>query len=303
MEVSALHRYAPWTLVFIVFFCFSCAPKEILGPPRVEAPPKPAKVALVLGAGSSKGFAHVGVLKVLEINHVPIHLIVGTSVGSVVGSLYAHGYSAFQVQEIALAVEKGDVIDPLYVPTQGFVKGEKLEEFVNKMVKHTPIEKLKISFLAVTTDVQQGQEVTLDKGNTGSAVRASCSIPGVFRPAKIGDKVYVDGGVMSPVPVAAAKRFGADVVIAVDISSEVEKTAPQGTVETILQAITIMYANLSAIQLGQADVVIRPKVGHIGTFDFTKRHEAILAGEKATLAVMPQVTQILGRLRQEGRLE
>ena len=298
-----MQRHALWALILIVFFCFSCAPRDITGPPKVEPPPKPAKVALVLGAGSSKGFAHVGVLKVLEINHVPIHLIVGTSVGSVVGSLYAFGYSAFEVQEIALSVEKGDVIDPLYVPTQGFVKGEKLEEFVNKMVKHTPIEKLKIPFLAVATDVQQGQEVILEKGNTGSAVRASCSIPGVFRPAKIGDRIYVDGGVMSPVPVAAAKRFGADVVIAVDISSEVEKTTPQGTVETLLQAIAIMYANLGAIQLGQADVVIKPKVAHISPFDFTKRHEAILAGEKATLAVMPQVTQILGRLRQEGRLE
>jgi len=298
-----LHRYALRTWILIVFCCFSCAPKEITGPPKVEAPPKPAKIALVLGAGSSKGFAHIGVLKVLEINNVPIHLIVGTSVGSVVGSLYAFGYSAFEVQEIALSVEKGDVIDPVYVPTQGFVKGEKLEEFVNKMVKHTPIEKLKIPFLAVATDVQEGQEVIFGKGNTGSAVRASCSIPGIFRPTKIGDRIYVDGGVMSPVPVAAAKRFGADVVIAVDISSEVEKATPQGTVETILQAITIMYANLGAIQLGQANVVIKPRVGHIGTFDFTKRHEAILAGEKAALAAMPQVTQILGGLRREGRLE
>jgi len=298
-----LHRHALWILIFIVYCCFSCMPKEIAGPPKVEAPPKPAKVALVLGAGSSKGFAHIGVLKVLEINNVPIHLIVGTSVGSVVGSLYAFGYSAFEVQEIALSVEKGDVIDPVYVPTQGFVKGEKLEEFVNKMVKHTSIEKLKIPFLAVATDIQEGQEVIFGKGNTGSAVRASCSIPGIFRPTKIGDRIYVDGGVMSPVPVAAAKRFGADVVIAVDISSEVEKATPQGTVETILQAITIMYANLGAIQLGQANVVIKPRVGHIGTFDFTKRHEAILAGEKAALAAMPQVTQILGGLRREGRLE
>ena len=298
-----MHRHALWILIFIVYCCFSCAPKEIAGPPKVEAPPKPAKIALVLGAGSSKGFAHIGVLKVLEINNVPIHLIVGTSVGSVVGSLYAFGYSAFEVQEIALSVEKGDVIDPVYVPTQGFVKGEKLEEFVNKMVKHTSIEKLKIPLLAVATDIQEGQEVIFGKGNTGSAVRASCSIPGIFRPTKIGDRIYVDGGVMSPVPVAAAKRFGADVVIAVDISSEVEKATPQGTVETILQAITIMYANLGAIQLGQANVVIKPRVGHIGTFDFTKRHEAILAGEKAALAAMPQVTQILGGLRREGRLE
>jgi NTE family protein len=295
-------------LVIIIIFMWmiiSCTLKEVPPvqvPPVVQPSPKPAKIALVLGAGSSKGFAHIGVLKILESNKIPIHMIIGTSVGSVVGSLYAYGYDAFQLQKMSFSIEKGDIVD-LTIPDNGFIKGEKLEEFVNKTLKYTPIEKLKIPFYAVATDIQNGQEVVFGKGNTGTAVRASCSIPGVFRPVKISDRMYVDGGVVSPVAVDAAKRFGADIVIAVDISTEVEHTFPGNTVETILQSLNIMYSKLASVQLSQADVVIKPKVGYIGSADFSKRHEAILEGEKAALEALPHIMKILTQLREEGRLE
>jgi len=271
-------------------------------PPAVQPPPKPAKIALVLGAGSSKGFAHIGVLKILESNKIPIHMIVGTSVGSVVGSLYAYGYNAFQLQKMSFSIEKGDIVD-LTVPDNGFIKGEKLEEFINKTVKNTPMEKLKIPFYAVATEIKDGQEVVFGKGNTGQAVRASCSIPGIFRPVRIADKIYVDGGVVSPVAVDAARRFGADIVIAVDISTGTERTLPENTIETILQSLNVMYSRLASIQLCNADVVIRPKVGYIASSDLSKRHEAILEGEKAALEALPQIMQIVTKLRQEGRLE
>ena len=291
-------------LIIFVFVVASCAPKEITPPTKVEPlpPPKPAKIALVLGAGSSKGFAHIGVLKVLETNKVPIHMIIGTSVGSVVGSLYAYGYNAFQLQKISFSIEKGDVVD-LIIPDNGFIKGEKLEEFINRTLNQTPMEKLKIPFYAVAADVQTGQEVMFGRGNTGQAVRASCSIPGVFRPVKIGDRMYVDGGVVSPVAVNAARRLGADVVIAVDISKEGDRPKPESTIETIFQSLNIMYSKLASIQMNQADVVIRPKVGYISSSDFSKRHEAILEGEKAALEVLPQIRGILAQLQQEGRLE
>jgi len=295
-------------LVILILAITSCTVKEIQQPPPVvqapvQPPPKPARIALVLGAGSSKGFAHIGVLKILESNKIPIHMIVGTSVGSAVGSLYAYGYDAFKLQKLSFSIEKEDIIDPLYIPNNGFIKGEKLEEFINKLVKNTPMEKLKIPFYAVATDLEKGQEMVFGKGNTGTAVRASCSIPGIFRPVKISDKMYADGGVISPVAVEAAKRLGADVVIAVDISSGVERTQPEGTIEIILQAISIMYSKLSSIQLSQADVVIRPKVSHIGSADFSKKHEAILEGEKAAIEALPQIMNIITQLRQEGRLE
>jgi NTE family protein len=292
-------------LIILVLVAVSCVPKEVTPPTKVEAPPsppKPAKVALVLGAGSSKGFAHIGVLKVLETNKVPIHMIIGTSVGSAVGSLYAYGYNGFQLQKISFSIEKGDIVD-LIIPDNGFIKGEKLEEFINKTLNHTPMEKLKIPFYAVAADVQSGQEVVFGRGNTGQAVRASCSIPGVFRPVKIGDRMYVDGGVVSPVAVDVAKRFGADVVIAVDISKEADRTKPESTIETIFQSLNIMYSKLASIQMNRADVVIRPKVGYIGSSDFSKRHEAILEGEKAAVETLPQIMGILAQLRYEGRLE
>ena len=277
---------------------FACMPKEI--PPPLP-PPKPAKVAVVLGAGVSRGFAHVGVLKVLESQKIPIHLIVGTSAGSFVGSLYAYGYDVFQLQTMAMVLLKDDVVD-WTIPDNGFIRGEKLENFINKTVRQTPLERLKIPFRAVATNVQTGEETVFATGNTGRAVRASCSIPGVFQPVRIGDKAYVDGGVVSPVAVEAARRAGADVVIAVDISAGVAGTLPQGILDTILQSIDIMYANIATAQLRNADVVIRPKVSHIGSSDFDKRNEAILEGEKAATLALPQIRQILDRLRQEGRL-
>jgi NTE family protein len=293
-------------LAIFVILSTSCTLKEvppIQPPPVVQPPPKPAKIGLVLGAGSSKGFAHIGVLKILESNKIPIHMIVGTSAGSVVGSLYAYGIDAFSLQKLAILVNQGDIVDPLVIPSNGFIKGEKLEEFINKSVKNTPMEKLKIPFYAVATDLEKGREMIFGKGNTGTAVRASCSIPGIFRPVKISDKTYVDGGVVSPVAVEVAKRLGADVVIAVDVSSGAERTVPEGTIETILQSINIMYSKLGAIQISQADVAIKPKVGHISSADFSKKHEAILEGEKAAIEVLPQIMAILTQLRQEGRLE
>jgi NTE family protein len=273
-------------------------PKEI---PAPLPPPKPAKIAVVLGAGASKGFAHVGVLKVLESQKIPLHLIVGTSAGSVVGSLYACGYDAFQLQKMALALQKDDVVD-LSLPDNGFIRGDRLEAYINKTVRQTPMERLKIPFRAVATNLQTGEEIVFATGNTGRAVRASCSIPGVFQPVKIGDKVYVDGGVVSPVAVDAARRAGADIVIAVDISVGVAGTVPQGILDTILQSIDIMYAKISAAQLRGADVVIRPQVSHIGSSDFEKRNEGILEGEKAATLALPQIQVILAKLRQEGRL-
>jgi len=298
-------------LVIIFLLSNSCTflkeTPPVQAPPIVQPPapppPKPAKIALVLGAGSSKGFAHVGVLKILESNKVPIHMIVGTSVGSAVGSLYAYGFDAFSLQKLSFSIQQEDIVDLLYLPNNGFIKGEKLEEFINKSINYTPMEKLKIPFYAVATDLEKGQEIVFAKGNTGTAVRASCSIPGIFRPVRISDKIYVDGGVVSPVAVDVAKKNGADVVIAVDISSGIERIQPEGTIETILQSINIMYSKLGFIQLSKADVVIRPKVGHIGSADFSKKHEAILEGEKAAIEALPQIMKIINQLREEGRLE
>mgnify|MGYP000910642772 FL=1 len=284
------------SLLILVAFA-GCAWRQ--APPPPVKPP--AKVALVLGAGASRGFAHIGVLKILEANRVPIHLIVGTSAGSLVGCMYAYGFNAFQLQSLSFPVEKADIID-LTVPDNGFVKGEKLEAFVNHMLKNTPIEKLRIPFYAVAADIQTGEEAVFASGNTGTAVRASCAIPGVFQPVRIGSRIYVDGGIVSPVAVDYAKQMGADLVIAVDISVGVESPPPKTLIETIMQSVVVMHSKIAQSQLARADIVIRPRVSHIGSADFTRRHEAVLEGEKAALEAMPQVKAALEKLKAEGRL-
>ena len=295
MTKSNINRILILLTVALVSGLIACTPKAI--PPFSQ----PAKVAVVLGAGAVKGFAHVGVLKVLESQHIPVHMVVGTSVGSLVGSLYAYGYDAYTLQTLALTMERDELID-LTIPDNGFVKGEKLENYINRMVRNTPIEKFRIPFHAVATNIQTGEEMVFGTGNAGMAVRASCSIPGVFKPAKISGKTYVDGGLVNPVATDVARRYGADVVIAVDISASRDITVPEGTIDTILKSIDIMYAKISQLQIPRADVVIKPDVGHIGSSDFTKKHEAILEGEKAALAAMPAIQAVLSRLRQEGRI-
>jgi len=280
-------------LLLLLAFFVSCAR------PEVQPPPNPAKIAIVLGAGASRGFAHIGVLKILEGSKVPLHMIVGTSAGSFVGSLYAYGFNAFQLQKIALSIHEAEIID-YAVPDNGFVKGEKLEAYINNLVQNTPLDKMRIPFHAVATNVQNGREIVFSKGNTGMAVRASCAIPGIFRPGKIDDILYIDGGVVSPVAVDAARRLGADVVIAVDISADLGAKQPEGTIDTILQAIGIMQSRISGAQLSHADIVIRPKVGGIGAADFDKRSDAIMEGEKAALQAIPAIQKTVDSWHRAG---
>jgi NTE family protein len=271
--------------------------------PQIQPPPsgKPAKIAVVLGAGAAKGFAHVGVLKVLESQKVPIQMIVGTSAGSFVGSLYAYGFDAFTIQKIAMSLNKSDVAE-LTVPDNGFVKGERLRDFINKQLRNTVMEKLRIPFYAVATNIKTGEQTVFATGNTGMAVQASCAVPGIFQPASFSGASYVDGGVVAPLAVDVARQHGADVVIAVDITSAIGNTVPTGTMDTIMKSVEIMYNMISQIPISKADVVIKPQVGFVGSADFDHRNEAIMEGEKAAWAAIPRINAILAKLRQEGRL-
>jgi len=280
---------------FIIAACVST--------PQIQPPPsgKPAKIAVVLGAGAAKGFAHIGVLKVLESQKVPIHMVVGTSAGSFVGSLYAYGYDAYALQKIAMSLNKGDVAE-LTVPDNGFLKGERLRDYINMQLRNTVMEKLRIPFYAVATNIRNGEPTIFATGNTGMAVQASCALPGIFQPASFSGTSYVDGGVVDPLEVDVARRYGADIVIAVDITSAIGSSIPASTMETIMKSIEIMYNKISQIPISKADVVIKPQVGFVGSADFDHRNEAIMEGEKAAWAAMPQINAILTRLRQEGRL-
>lgn len=248
-------------------------------PTPVEVKPR---IALVLGGGGVKGFAHVGVIKVLEAHGIRPDIVVGTSAGSFVGSLYASGMSVFDLQKVALSMQESDIRD-LTLSTQGFLIGEKLQKFVNDQVKSKPIHQFPIQFVAVATELASGEKVAFNYGNTGQAVRASCSIPNVFLPAEVGGKKYVDGGLVSPVPVKTARDFGADIVIAVDISAKPKKgVANLGFWGLLDQSINILSQQALRTELAMADVVIQPSVQHADALNLDQRHEFLLEGEQTT---------------------
>ncbi len=253
--------------------------------------PKP-KIALALGGGAAKGFAHIGVIKVLEANGISADIVTGTSAGSVVGSLYAAGYTPAQLQAKAVTLDESNLTD-FTLSTRGFIKGEKLQAFVNQQVGNRPIEKLAKPFGAVATELDTGRRVVFRLGNTGQAVRASASIPNVFLPVEIAGKRYVDGGLVSPVPVSAAREMGADFVIAVDISARPGKGRATGFLSTLDQSINIMSVAGLAQELKQADVVIQPKVQNIGSAAFEARNQAIAAGEAAARQALPTLRRLL----------
>lgn len=249
-------------------------------------------IALALGGGGAKGFAHIGVIKVLESHGIKPKIVTGTSAGSFVGSLYASGKSPYQLQHIALTFKESDIRD-LTLNRQGFIAGQKLQDFVNQHVANKPIEKFPIRFAAVATRLDNGRKADFIKGNAGQAVRASCSIPNVFVPATIGGTQYVDGGLVSPIPVQTAKAMGADLVIAVDISARPTGNQPVSMWGLLDQTLNIMGQQSINQELAQANIVIQPKVGHIGTLDLKASNQTILEGEKAAQLKIRAIQQAI----------
>lgn len=255
--------------------------------PRPASPRKP-RVALALGGGAARGFAHIGVIKALETSGIGVDVVVGTSAGSVVGALYAAGHGPFELQKLAIQLDEAAVTDwSLF--DRGLIKGEALERFINTHVGGRAIEGLRRRFAAVATDLQSGEPIVFQRGNTGTAVRASSSIPGVFPPVAIGGREYVDGGLVAPIPVRAARGLGADLVIAVDISSRPSGKTKAGSLDVLLDTISIMGGALGKTELAAADVVIRPELRGLPATNFQQRHEAILEGEKAGFTAVPRV--------------
>ena len=277
------------------------ASERPITPPVTESTPRTIKIALVLGGGAARGFAHVGVIKALEAQGIFPDIVVGTRAGSLVGALYAAGNNGFALQKLALEMDEAAISDwavPLFSQSSGVLKGEAVQLYVNRAVNNQPIEKLKVSFGAVATDLHTGQAILFRRGNTGTAVRASSAVPGVFQPVRIGTKQYVDGGLVSPVPVSFARKMGADFVIAVNISAQPEAQSASGTLEVLLQTFAIMGQSLNQYELRDADVVIRPELATMKGNDFQQRNVAIMAGERAATAQMVEIKQRLKARRE-----
>ena len=280
--------------------CSSPAPSRPAAPLEATAstPAAPIRIGIALGGGAAKGFAHIGVIKMLEANGLAPAVVAGTSAGSLVGALYASGMNAFELQDKAVALDESRIRD-LQLSPGGLVQGQKLEDYVNEQVRRKPLEQLPKPFVAVATRLEDGERTVFARGNTGQAVRASSSVPGVFQPVTIGKYHFVDGGIVSPVPVDAARQLGADLVIAVDISNKARGKAPEHMLGALNQSIAIMGQKLGQAELARADVVIRPQVLDIGPVNFSQRSQAIAEGEKAALAAMAQIRERVAQLQAE----
>jgi len=265
------------------------APREAaIEPLRSERP----LLALALGSGGARGFAHIGVIKALEQAGIAPDIVTGASSGAVVGALYAAGWKAGELEEIALGLEQGDIVD-FALFGNGWVKGEALQNFVNRLVDGRPIERLAKPFAVVATEAKSRRITVFNRGDTGLAVRASASVPNLFIPPVINGEEYVDGGLLSPVPVKLARAMGADIVVAVDVSWFAQTRDPSDT-GMRRYGRSGRYA-LLADELERADVVIVPRTVRTRMLDFDQRESNIAAGTEAGRAAVPQLREAIAR--------
>ena len=301
---------AAWVLMAVLTMLAGCATRPNLpvgaAPASAPAPApaepvtkRPPRVGLALGGGAAKGFAHVGVIAVLEEAGLRPAYVVGTSAGSVVGALYASGKTGVQLQQAALQIEEVALADWMVpIVNRGLFRGEALARYVNEAVGSRLLEDMRIPFGVVATDLGNGQAVLFRRGDTGSAVRASSAVPGVFQPVRISGRDYVDGGLVAPVPVQFARQMGAELVIAVDISDPPEGQAADGTFQILLQTFNIMGKSINQHELKQADLVVRPSLLGLRSADFSARQKAIESGRAAMLAAMPALRARMEALAQ-----
>ena len=256
-------------------------------------------IALVLGSGGARGYAHIGVIEVLEKNGIHPDFIVGTSAGSIAGSIYASGKTAQQLKDIALNMQVNDVRE-FNIGLQGFFDGSKVENYVNEQVDQKRLEDMKIPMYVVATELKHGNKVIFNKGSTGQAVRASISIPSMFVPVNISGRDYVDGGLVSPVPVNVARDLGADIIIAVDILAQPIHTETSNVWGMFNQNINIMQNRLAAEELKNADIVIQPDLREkIHIFDVKGREMTMQAGAVATQQKLNRIEVLINSKKAE----
>lgn len=261
--------------------------------PRFVQPSGPApRIALVLGSGGPRGFAHIGVLKALEDAGVKPDLIVGSSVGSMVGALYAAGMSARELERLAYEINMLQFFE-FRTLDGGLATGGAIQNYVDSKVGGLAIEQLKIPFVAAATRVSDGKIALFNHGDPGLAVRASGASPGEFEAVRIGDQTYVDGDEASPVPIEVARRLGAKVVIAVDVSAFVEDTPKTAPVEWI--AKDARRARQVALEAKGADVVIHPNIGYYAGQSEAYRRRVIAIAERVAREKIPAIRAALVR--------
>ena len=296
-SLSVVRRHPLWAVAVLALLLQACTTAPVVAPPPVPTtpeavgtpPPKPApklpRIGLALGGGAARGFAHIGVIQVLEENGIKPDLVAGTSAGSLVAALYASGKSGVELGSLAQSMDESAITDWTF-PGRGLLRGEALARYVREQTGAKLIEQMPTPLGIVATDLNSGQPILFQRGDTGEAVRASSAVPAVFRPVAIGGHEYVDGGLVAPVPVRFARQMGAELVIAVDISTAPEGNNTGDPMHMLLQTFAIMSRSINNFELREADVVLRPKLVGVSSADFGARKQAIQAGRAAALAAL-----------------
>jgi len=261
-------------------------PPVVVAPPK--PPPRPPRIGLALGGGAARGFAHIGVIQALEEAGIRPDLVVGTSAGSLVAALYASGKSGSQMAVLAQAMDESAITDWSF-PGRGLIRGEALARYVREQTGGRNIEQLKMPLGIVATDLDSGAAILFQRGDVGSAVRASSAVPAVFQPVRIGNREFVDGGLVSPVPVRFARQMGAELVIAVDISALPDGNATGDPFKMLLQTFAIMGRSINQFELRDADIVLRPALPGVSSADFSARAKAMQAGRDAVARALPDL--------------
>jgi NTE family protein len=272
--------------------------------------PKPKKkVGLALSGGAARGFAHIGVLDVLQKEGIPIDIVAGTSAGAIIGAVYASCRDSETVKKHALSIDwkKMASLFDLSFRMSGLLKGRKIEKLLAEYIGgDIDFSKLKIPFSCVATDIDTGEEIVITTGSVPEALRATISVPGIFSVAKRGDRYLVDGGLTTPVPVETVRQMGADFIIAVNVNPRVTDRISQSTEKRIkmrkepnifhvmMQSIYITTYTVARNSLADADIVIEPDLKGIGAGDFQKAGEIILMGQEAAADAIPGIKRKLG---------
>ena len=291
--VTALVRLGRWTLLSLVMVLAACSSVPSTPPastgavlPSVER--KEVRLGLALGGGAARGFAHVGVIQVLEEAGLRPGFVVGTSAGSLVAALYASGKTPAELVRVAETMQEAEItVWMLPILNRGALRGEALAKYVNTQVGGRSLEQMRIPVGIVATDLGNGEAITFRRGNTGAAVRASSAVPGVFQPVRVGEREYVDGGLVAPVPVRQVRDMGANFVIAVDISSDPEGNPSADTFQILMQTFAIMGKSINHLALKEADWVVRPALSGVRSADFGARQRSIEAGRAAMREALP----------------
>ncbi|WP_377892202.1 patatin-like phospholipase family protein [Alkalihalobacillus sp. R86527] len=246
------------------------------------------KVGLALGSGGARGFAHLGVIKVLVEQGIPIDYIAGSSMGSLVGAIYGSGHKVETMEKMASLFKRKYYLD-FTVPKMGFITGNKVKNLIRTLTHGKQLEDLQPPLAVVTTDLIKGEKVVYRSGPIAEAVRASIAIPGIFTPEKIGDRLLVDGGVIDRVPVSVAREMGADLVIAVDVSEVKKESDVTSIFDVIMQSIDIMQNEMVRLHEINADVMIKPRLETFHSRSFTNIQDIIKIGEEEAFRHLDEI--------------